>query len=93
MSTTVGALQVALDKGQEADWFGSHFIMALLIIAAVGLASFVIWEWFQEQPTLEDYRKLQAATRTMQVTDEGQHVTVIFPDVTSLTLFDESKGR
>jgi DHA2 family multidrug resistance protein len=22
----VGALQIALDKGQEEDWFGSHFI-------------------------------------------------------------------
>ena len=24
----VGALQIMLDKGQEEDWFGSHFIIA-----------------------------------------------------------------
>jgi len=42
-----GALQVALDKGQEDDWFGSHFITALVVIAAVGLVSLVIWEMFK----------------------------------------------
>jgi DHA2 family multidrug resistance protein len=33
----VGALQVALDKGQEDDWFGSRFITTLILIAALGL--------------------------------------------------------
>src|SRR5207253_2226078 len=49
----VGALQVALDKGQEDDWFGSHFITTLIVIAAVGLVSLVIWEWFQKEPIVE----------------------------------------
>src|SRR5437870_12894148 len=49
----VGALQVALDKGQEEDWFGSHFITTLLILAAVGLVSLVIWEWFQKEPIVD----------------------------------------
>jgi DHA2 family multidrug resistance protein len=35
----VGALQIALDKGQEVDWFGSHFITTLVVLAAV--ASFL----------------------------------------------------
>jgi MFS transporter, DHA2 family, multidrug resistance protein len=49
----VGALQIALDKGQEDDWFGSHFITTLIIIAAVGLVSMVIWEWFHKEPIVE----------------------------------------
>ena len=49
----VGALQVALDKGQEDDWFGSHFITTLVILAAVGLVSLVIWEWFQKEPIVD----------------------------------------
>lgn len=49
----IGALQVVLDKGQEDDWFGSHFILALAIIAAVCLVSLVIWEWFQEKPIID----------------------------------------
>jgi DHA2 family multidrug resistance protein len=49
----VGALQIVLDKGQEDDWFGSHFITTLVVIAAVGLVSLVIWEWFQKQPIVD----------------------------------------
>jgi DHA2 family multidrug resistance protein len=49
----VGALQVALDKGQEDDWFGSHFIAALIVVAAIGLISLVIWEWFQKEPIVD----------------------------------------
>src|ERR1700745_2742832 len=51
----VGALQIALDKGQEDDWFGSHFITTLVVIAVVGLISLVIWEWFYKQ-TIVDVR-------------------------------------
>jgi MFS transporter, DHA2 family, multidrug resistance protein len=49
----VGALQVALDKGQEDDWFGSRFITTLIVIAAAGLISMVIWEWFHKEPVVD----------------------------------------
>jgi MFS transporter, DHA2 family, multidrug resistance protein len=49
----VGALQVMLDKGQEDDWFQSHFILTLAIVAAVGLVSLVIWEWFHKNPIVD----------------------------------------
>jgi DHA2 family multidrug resistance protein len=49
----VGALQIVLDKGQEDDWFGSHFITTLAVIAAVGLVSLVIWEWSQKEPIVD----------------------------------------
>jgi DHA2 family multidrug resistance protein len=49
----VGALQIMLDKGQEDDWFGSHFILTLAVIAGVGLVSLVIWEWFYKTPIVD----------------------------------------
>jgi MFS transporter, DHA2 family, multidrug resistance protein len=49
----IGALQVLLDKGQEDDWFGSHFITTLAVISAVCLISLVIWEWFQKAPIID----------------------------------------
>jgi len=49
----VGALQVLLDKGQEDDWFGSHFITTLVVVATVCLISLVIWEWFQKAPIID----------------------------------------
>jgi MFS transporter, DHA2 family, multidrug resistance protein len=53
LTVGIGALQVMLDKGQEDDWFGSHFILTLAVLAAVGLVSLVIWEWFQKQPIVD----------------------------------------
>lgn len=49
----VGALQVMLDKGQEDDWFGSHFILTLAIVAATGLIALVIWEWRHKDPIVD----------------------------------------
>ncbi len=49
----VGALQVLLDKGQEDDWFGSHFIVILAVVATVWLIALVIWEWFQKAPIVD----------------------------------------
>jgi DHA2 family multidrug resistance protein len=49
----VGALQIVLDKGQEDDWFGSHFIITLIVVAVVGLVPLVIWEWFQKEPVVD----------------------------------------
>ena len=53
LTVGVGALQIALDKGQEDDWFGSLFITALVVIAALGLVSLVVWEWFQKEPIVD----------------------------------------
>jgi MFS transporter, DHA2 family, multidrug resistance protein len=49
----VGALQILLDKGQEDDWLGSHFITTLVVIATVCLLSLIIWEWFQKSPIID----------------------------------------
>src|SRR6201998_3369255 len=49
----VGALQIALDKGQEDDWFGSNFITTLVVVAAAGLVALVVWEWFQKEPIVD----------------------------------------
>src|SRR5271167_671005 len=49
----VGALQIMLDKGQEDDWFGSHFILTLAILTVVGLVGLVLWEWFYKKPIID----------------------------------------
>ncbi len=49
----VGALQILLDKGQEDDWTGSHFIVTLMVIATVCLASLVVWEIRQKEPIVD----------------------------------------
>lgn len=49
----VGSLQIVLDKGQEDDWLGSHFILTLAITAAVCLVALVIWEWYRKAPIID----------------------------------------
>lgn len=49
----VASLQVVLDKGQEDDWFGSRFILALAFTAAVCLSALVIWEWLRKDPIID----------------------------------------
>lgn len=53
LAVGVASLQIMLDKGQEADWFGSRFIVALAVIAAVGLIAFVIRELRTEHPIVD----------------------------------------
>lgn len=47
---SVGAFQIMLDTGREHDWFGSAWIVALAIIAAISFAAFVIWELTDANP-------------------------------------------
>lgn len=50
LAVGMAALQIMLDKGQEDDWFGSHFIVMLALIAGIMLPAFVIRELLVEQP-------------------------------------------
>jgi len=49
----LGALQIVLDKGQRDDWFESHFIVVLSIVAALSLIFVVFWEWHQKDPIID----------------------------------------
>ncbi len=49
----VGALQVMLDKGKDADWFASPFITVLAIVAAIGFAAWLIWELTETHPIVD----------------------------------------
>ncbi len=49
----LGTLQVVLDKGQRDDWFESHFIVILTLIAVSSLIFLVIWEWRNKDPIID----------------------------------------
>jgi DHA2 family multidrug resistance protein len=61
LAVGIGALQVVLDKGQEADWFGSDFIRTLAAISAVCLVALVFWELHTAHPIV-DLRALKERT-------------------------------
>jgi DHA2 family multidrug resistance protein len=49
----VGALQLMVDQGKEQDWFGSTEIVVLALVAAIGLAYFLVWELTHPQPLVD----------------------------------------
>jgi DHA2 family multidrug resistance protein len=57
VALTFGALEVMLDKGQEDDWFGSHFIVTCAVLAVGGFIALIWWELrearLQRRPILD----------------------------------------
>ncbi len=49
----VGALQVVLDTGKNADWFASPQIVILALIAAVGCIAWIVWELTDSNPAVD----------------------------------------
>ena len=49
----VGALQVMLDTGKDADWFSSPAIVVEALIAVVGFIAWVIWETTEKNPIVD----------------------------------------
>ena len=49
-----GALQVVLDKGQEADWFGSNLIVGFMVLTVLGFIGLVVWETLIEKEPVVD---------------------------------------
>ena len=48
----LGCLQVILDRGQQDDWFSSHFIVWLAAISFISLVLFLMVEFFAEHPIM-----------------------------------------
>ena len=53
LTTGLGALQLMLEKGQDADWFQSSLIVWLTVCALVGMALFVWRELKTDRPAVD----------------------------------------
>jgi DHA2 family multidrug resistance protein len=49
----IGTLQLALDLGQERDWFSSLFISALVFMSVGGLIAFLVRELTAREPVVD----------------------------------------
>lgn len=61
LAVGIGTLQVILDKGQEADWFGSRWVVDFAIISGMALVAFIIRELVARHPVV-DLRALKKIT-------------------------------
>jgi DHA2 family multidrug resistance protein len=53
LAVAIGALQIMFDKGQEDDWFASHFILICACLAGGSFIAFLYRELTTEHPILD----------------------------------------
>jgi len=53
MAVWLGAMQLVLDKGQEADWFEANWIRLVTAISAVAFVGFVARELTNHEPIVQ----------------------------------------
>jgi DHA2 family multidrug resistance protein len=49
----VGALQIVLDTGKDADWFNSPVIVVESLVAVIGFIAWLIWELHEPHPIVD----------------------------------------
>jgi DHA2 family multidrug resistance protein len=53
VATFLGALEIALDRGLEDDWFGSTFIVKVTAVCALAFALTIPWEITRRNPVVD----------------------------------------
>jgi DHA2 family multidrug resistance protein len=84
MIAGIGALQVALDQGQEEDWLASDWITTMFVVAAVALVALLVREIVVRSPVIDlrVFRNITYSTGVFLMTMVGFILygsMVIFP--------------
>jgi DHA2 family multidrug resistance protein len=53
ISLASAALEIALDRGQIDDWFGSRFIATMIAVAVFGWIATIMWELYVKDPIID----------------------------------------
>ena len=53
IATFLGALELALDRGLEDDWFASNFIVAVVTVCALAFVLMIPWELTRRDPAID----------------------------------------
>jgi len=53
LTVWLATLQILLDKGQEADWFGTEWVRWFTVLSVLSFAGFIWWEFTTEHPLVD----------------------------------------
>ncbi len=53
LAVGLASFQTMLEEGQQDDWFGSHFITTMAVLAAFGISLFIWWELRVDKPAVD----------------------------------------
>lgn len=81
----IGALQLALDKGQQEDWFDSGLISAAAAVSVVALIVFVLWELSLDNPIV-DLRVFRSLTFSLGTLVSSMMFFILFASMVLLPI-------
>jgi len=82
----LATLQVVLDKGQEADWFGAIWVRWFTLISILSFIGFLWWEFSTEHP-LVDLRVFKNRNFTIGLTLMTSLAAILYGTTAQLPLF------
>lgn len=53
VTLSLGCLQIVMDRGQDADWFGSDFITVMSLVSAAAFVLLIWWELRHPRPMVD----------------------------------------
>jgi DHA2 family multidrug resistance protein len=86
LAVWLGTMQIVLDKGQEADWFGAEWIRWFTLISIATFFAFIAWEFHVEHP-LVDLRVFKNRNFTVGLILMTSLAAILYGTTASLPLF------
>jgi MFS transporter, DHA2 family, multidrug resistance protein len=86
LAVWLATLQIVLDKGQEADWFGADWVRWFTLISVVSLLAFIWWE-FQTDHPLVDLRVFKNRNFTVGLILMTSLAAILYGTTAQLPLF------
>lgn len=89
LAVGVGSLQYMLEHANDLGWFESGEVIALTVVAVLGLTFLVIWEWYDKHPVV-DLRLIKNRNFTVGTILQTIGFTIFFGNVVIMPLWLQS---
>jgi DHA2 family multidrug resistance protein len=86
LAVWLATMQIVLDKGQEADWFGAEWVRWFTLVSVMSFVFFIWWE-FQSDHPLVDLRVFKNRNFTIGLILMTSLAAILYGTTASLPLF------
>jgi len=86
LAVWLATMQIVLDKGQEADWFGAEWVRWFTVISVAAFFAFIAWEFHVEHP-LVDLRVFKNRNFTVGLILMTSLAAILYGTTAQLPLF------
>jgi DHA2 family multidrug resistance protein len=86
LAVWLATLQIILDKGQEADWFGAEWVRVSTVVSIITFVGFIWWEFTTDHP-LVDLRVFKNRNFTIGLILMTSLAAILYGTTAQLPLF------